>query len=92
MTMVLVCVDTMPAQSLLTQQEGRLLRQDCNHLFLSFVAVYVSTSDAHHRQHIGSRWEEAEREGEGRGDRERVWLMYICHALLRRMPALLSWL
>lgn len=39
--------------------------------FLRFIAVYVSTSDAHHQQHIGSRWEEAEKEGERQRDRER---------------------
>ena len=25
-------------------------------------------------------------------ERERVWLIYICHALLRQMPVQLSWL
>lgn len=38
---------------------------------------------------------ERQKEKEGAREREKekgAWLMYICHALLQRMPALPSWL
>jgi len=64
-------------------------------LFLSLIMVYaLMPITSNTLGPDGRRQKKKEREGKKRrpGDRARARLMYICHALLQRMPVLLSWL